>query len=120
MVIVLREHSIRFPHLLCVPISEFSARVMINDGSGEIVVMGIPPDMANTPPIRSGYGSPETSWRQSDMLEVYSRVLKCRRPVMYQVMRMNAFNGCEYVENIFHLYYVMQATPVLTHHILSH
>ena len=60
---------------------------MISDGSGETVVMGMPPDIANTPPTRSGYGSPETSCRQRDMLDVYSRVRKCRRPA-YQVVRM--------------------------------
>mmetsp|Transcript_49473 Transcript_49473/g.105162 ORF Transcript_49473/g.105162 Transcript_49473/m.105162 type:complete len:367 (+) Transcript_49473:1018-2118(+) len=66
-----------------VPISEFRARVMSSDGSGATVVMGMPPDMARTPPTRSGYGSPETSCRHKDMLEVYSRVRRCRRPYSF-------------------------------------
>mmetsp|Transcript_19349 Transcript_19349/g.41978 ORF Transcript_19349/g.41978 Transcript_19349/m.41978 type:complete len:261 (-) Transcript_19349:3197-3979(-) len=61
---------------VCTPISEFNARVIIKLGSGATVVIGIPPDIANTPPTRSGYGSPDTSWRHRDMLLVYSKVRK--------------------------------------------
>lgn len=66
-------------HSLCVPIVEFNARVINNDGSGEVDVIGTPIDIANTPPTLSGYGSilPDCiSWRHNDMFDVYSNVRK--------------------------------------------